>query len=131
LYALIFTLKMEAACFSETLVPYHITTRRYNPEDHGLNIHRRENPKSRFCMHFSSVPCVPHAPTIIFHPNNVWWRVQIMQSSPSCCYCPQCRVLTHPQSLFFLYCDRQLQQMNLRYCMFLMQETGMNWILKL
>jgi len=33
---IIFTLKMEAACPSETLVPYHITTPRHNPEDHDL-----------------------------------------------------------------------------------------------
>jgi len=26
----------------ETLVPYHITTWCYNPEDHDLNLHRRE-----------------------------------------------------------------------------------------
>jgi len=31
-----FTLKMEAARSSETLVSYHITTRRQSPEDHDL-----------------------------------------------------------------------------------------------
>jgi hypothetical protein len=28
---------METASFSETLVPYHTTTRRHNPEDRDLN----------------------------------------------------------------------------------------------
>jgi hypothetical protein len=36
-----FTLKMEAASSSETLVPYHITWR-HNPEDHDWRL-RREN----------------------------------------------------------------------------------------
>jgi len=40
-------LKMEAARTSETLVSYHITTRHHGPEDHDLNIWRRENLKSR------------------------------------------------------------------------------------
>jgi hypothetical protein len=33
---------MEAECFFETLVSTGKTTRRYNPEDHELNIHCRE-----------------------------------------------------------------------------------------
>jgi hypothetical protein len=37
---------MEAARSSETLVSYHITTWRHNPEDLDLNLHRRENLKS-------------------------------------------------------------------------------------
>jgi hypothetical protein len=40
-----FTLKMEAARSSETLVSYHITTRRQDSEDLDLNLHRRENTK--------------------------------------------------------------------------------------
>jgi hypothetical protein len=37
LAASIFTLKMEAAMSSETLVSYHITVRRQNPEHHDMN----------------------------------------------------------------------------------------------
>jgi hypothetical protein len=32
---------------SETLVPYHITTRCHSPEDHDLNLHHFENLDSR------------------------------------------------------------------------------------
>jgi hypothetical protein len=38
---------MEAARSSETLVSYHINTRRQNPEDLDLNFICRENLKSR------------------------------------------------------------------------------------
>jgi hypothetical protein len=37
---------MEAARTSETLVNFYQITRRYNPEDSHLRIHRRENLKS-------------------------------------------------------------------------------------
>jgi hypothetical protein len=37
---------MEAARTPETLVNFYQTTRRYNPEDSHLRIHRRENLKS-------------------------------------------------------------------------------------
>jgi len=40
-------LKMEAAWSSETLVSFHSTTRRHNPEDLDLNFHRREDIKFR------------------------------------------------------------------------------------
>jgi hypothetical protein len=42
--------KMEAARFSETLVSFHITTLRHNPEDLDLNLHLRENFISRTCI---------------------------------------------------------------------------------
>jgi hypothetical protein len=42
-------LMMEAARTSDTLVNFHQTTRRYNPEDSDLRNHRHENLKSYFC----------------------------------------------------------------------------------
>jgi hypothetical protein len=43
LAACISTLKTEAARSSETLVSYHNTKRRHNPEDRDLNLHHRED----------------------------------------------------------------------------------------
>jgi hypothetical protein len=40
-------LKMFATSSSETLVSYHNTTQRHNPEDLNLNLHRRESLKTR------------------------------------------------------------------------------------
>jgi hypothetical protein len=41
-------LRAKAPRSSETLVSYHITTRRHNPEDHDLNLHLREKFIHRF-----------------------------------------------------------------------------------
>jgi len=45
--ASIFRVKMEAAKPSETLVSHHVAISCHNPEDIDLNLHRRENVKSR------------------------------------------------------------------------------------
>jgi hypothetical protein len=42
-----YTLMMGAAGTSETLVSYHNTIRRHNPEDLDLKHHRRENLRTR------------------------------------------------------------------------------------
>jgi len=43
-----FSLNIKAVFFSETLVSYHITTRRHNPQDYDLNLHRSADLKSQF-----------------------------------------------------------------------------------
>jgi len=46
----VFTLKMEVACTSETLVSYHSITRHHNPENLDLKYHRSESLKTRACF---------------------------------------------------------------------------------
>jgi hypothetical protein len=50
-----FTLKMEAARSSETLVFYHITTWYHNPEDHDLILVRLLYERIRRDEHFSKI----------------------------------------------------------------------------
>jgi hypothetical protein len=57
-------LMMEATRTSETFVNFYQTTRRYNPEDSHLRIHRRENLKSYlvnslFCERVLSLKFIP------------------------------------------------------------------------
>jgi hypothetical protein len=51
-------LMMVAARISKTLVNFHQTTRRYNPEDSHLRTHRRENLKSYKVHEHSAYPTV-------------------------------------------------------------------------
>jgi hypothetical protein len=52
-----FTLKKEAAWFSETSVSYYNNTRRHKPEDTDFNLHRRVNLKSRNLVIYSNGTC--------------------------------------------------------------------------
>jgi hypothetical protein len=56
------TLKMEAACSSETSVNFQRTMHRYIPADRTLNNRRCENFKSyiKLCIYFSSFPLFLH-----------------------------------------------------------------------
>jgi hypothetical protein len=74
---------------------------------------------SEFCIHFSSSPCMLHAlpisSSLIYDPNNIWRRVQIMElfivqfSRASCHFIPlrskhspKYPLLKRRQSVFFL-----------------------------
>jgi hypothetical protein len=50
------TLKMGIAWSSETVVSYHITTWIHNPENHNLNLHCCENPKSPIIVFVKAAP---------------------------------------------------------------------------
>jgi hypothetical protein len=52
---------MEAARTSETLINFYQTTRRYNPEDSHLRIHRRENLKYYLKQFYFSYPHVNYS----------------------------------------------------------------------
>jgi hypothetical protein len=60
---------MEAARFSETLVSYLNITWRHNPVDLDLNLHRRENLKSRI---FKEDPVRPLDSSL-----NYWTKIQL------------------------------------------------------
>jgi len=59
--ASIFTLKIDAARFSETSVSYYNTTWRHNPEDLYLKYHRRESLKIH-SLPCSQEPDIGHCP---------------------------------------------------------------------
>jgi hypothetical protein len=57
---------MAAIRTFETLVPYHKTTGRHNPEDLDLNPHRRENLKSGVVM--NTQLCAPDTFLVVKQP---------------------------------------------------------------
>jgi hypothetical protein len=61
-------LMMEAARTSETLVNFHQTTRRYNPEDSHLRTHRRENLRS-YMVHTVPFTLLKYLITILVSSN--------------------------------------------------------------
>jgi len=48
--AIYFTVKMEAAWSSKTLVSYHMPTHCQNSKDHDMNLHHHENLKSHLVI---------------------------------------------------------------------------------
>jgi hypothetical protein len=60
-------LKIEAEMSSELLVSYHITTRRQKPEDHDLNLHRRQNLKFPKRIIISEIILIPLDIGVPFH----------------------------------------------------------------
>lgn len=66
----------------------------------------------KFCTHFESHPCIIHSPPIriLYDPNNIWYKVQIMnflimQFSQVSCLFPntlQYSIIIHPQPHFSL-----------------------------
>jgi hypothetical protein len=64
-------LKMEPALNSETLLSYHNTTRRHNPEEIDLKYHRPECPKTLFLLSHSFTQSLVRFPWALSTYSNV------------------------------------------------------------
>jgi hypothetical protein len=71
---------MEAAKTSETLINVYQTTRRYNPEDSYLRIHRREDLKSCLAAYILLSSLVSHSLLTRYQLYGVYAKCGGMQS---------------------------------------------------
>jgi hypothetical protein len=88
----------------------------------NMNIHTSGFPNQNFVWisHLCHLCYMPHPshPPGVHHPNNIWWKIQIMEffimhflhpPVTSSLFSPNillCTVLRHPQSVFFPECER-------------------------